>query len=124
MVDELNAKKMEELLQEDEFSDKVVEANSLEEVQALFSQKGVDVSIDDLREGIDKVRSVMVEKGLMSKDGELSEEMLELVSGGGWLKRIFKTAVAATMTVATASMGMYGWTAYFALATVGSAKGY
>ena len=84
MMNEMNIKKMNELIANEEFAQKVAEAGSYENAYQLFVDNGVDASYDDFMAYIEESRQAMIEKGLISEDGELSVEMLEAVSGGKW----------------------------------------
>ena len=82
MMNETMIKKMEELLKNEEFAQKIKDAGSYENMHKLFVENGVDVTREDFMAYIEDCRKTMVEKGLMSEDGELSAELLEVVSGG------------------------------------------
>ena len=84
MMNETNIKKMEELLAIEEFAQKIVDAGSYEKAHQLFVESGVEVSYDDFNAYIEETRQMMAERGLISPDGELSEELLSAVSGGRW----------------------------------------
>lgn len=81
-MNEKNIKKMEELLSNEEFSQKIVEAGTYEKMYALLSAEGMDASFDEFSAYLADCRKIMVEKGLISEDGELSPELLEQVNGG------------------------------------------
>ena len=83
MMNEMNIKKMEELLANEEFAQKTADAGSYENAYQLFTENGVDASYEDFMAYIEDCRKVMVEKGLISDNGELSVEMLDMISGGG-----------------------------------------
>lgn len=83
MMNETMIKKMEELLKNEEFAQKIKDAGSYENMHKLFVENGVDVTREDFMAYIEDCRKTMVEKGLMSEDGELSVELLEAISGGG-----------------------------------------
>lgn len=82
MMNETMIKKMEELLSNEEFSRKFQDAGSYENAHKLFVENGVDVSYEEFAAYLEDCRKLMVEKGLISEDGELSEELLGAVSGG------------------------------------------
>lgn len=89
MMNEINIKKMEELLANEEFAQKIADAGSYEKAYQLLIENGMDTSYDDFMAYIEECRKTMVEKGLISEDGELSVEMLDKVSGGGKGSAIF-----------------------------------
>lgn len=83
MMNEMNIQKMEQLLRNEEFAQKISDAGSYDKAYQLFAENGMDASYEDFMAYIENYRKIMVEKGLISEDGELSAEMLEMVSGGG-----------------------------------------
>ena len=82
MMNETMIKKMEELLNSEEFAQKFKDAGSYENAHKLFVENGVDVSYEEFMAYLKDCRKLMVEKGLISEDGELSPELLEQISGG------------------------------------------
>ncbi|MBQ8398728.1 MAG: hypothetical protein IJX08_02040 [Clostridia bacterium] len=75
--------KMEELLTNEDFAAKIEEAGSYENAHKLFVENGVDVSYEEFSSFIRQSGDAMKAHGYVSEDGELSAELLELVSGGG-----------------------------------------
>lgn len=94
MMNEMNIKKMEELLANEEFAQKMTEAGSYENAYQLFVENGVDATYEEFTAYLDDCRKLMEEKGLISADGELSVEMLEAVSGGRWYHSLVCFAIA------------------------------
>ena len=94
MMNEMNIKKMNELLADEEFAQKVAEAGSYENAYQLFVENGVDDSYEDFMAYIEESRQTMIENGLISEDGEMSVEMLEAVSGGKWYNSLACFALA------------------------------
>ena len=76
---------IETLLQDESFTKRIDEANSLEEVALLFKEKGIEVSAADIQKAMDS-----------STSGELMEDSLESVAGG-----------LATPIIACAVIGAY-----------------
>ena len=83
MMNEMNIKKMEELMTNVEFADKIENAGSYENAHKLFVEEGVAVSFEEYMELINSTESALKEAGHIGEDGELGPELLELVSGGG-----------------------------------------
>lgn len=72
--------KIEELINNKEFATKLCGAQAVADVQSLFKAEGVDVDAEAAQAVIDKLDAIC-ENG-----GELSEEEMELVSGGSkWI---------------------------------------
>ena len=88
MMNETNIKKMEELLTNEEFAQKIADAGSYENAYKLFAEIGLEASYDDFMAYIEDCRKVMIENGLISEDGELSVEMLDMISGGGFWSKV------------------------------------
>ena len=83
MMNEMNIKKMEQLLADEEFAQKIADAGSYEKAYELFAENGVDASYDEYMAYIEECHKDMVENGLLTEDGEMSAELLDMVSGGG-----------------------------------------
>lgn len=66
--------KFMEALQDQEFAEKLLALETAEEAQAMLKEKGIEVSLEDL-----KAAAAYVGK---SASGELSEDDLEDVAGG------------------------------------------
>ncbi len=100
MIAEYNIKKMTELLAEEEFARNIQEAGSYENAYTLFTENGVDASYEDFMNYIEECRKHLAEQGHISEDGELSMEMLELISGGKWYHAVpfFAAGVACLVT--------------------------
>lgn len=79
-------KKLQVLLENDEeFGKKVISATSISEEVSLLKEYGIDISEDELQQYGDMALKILKDDGYISEDGELSEKMLESVSGGkGW----------------------------------------
>lgn len=65
------------LIQDEEFTVAIEKASGPEEIAKLLQSKGIEVSSEDVKEA------------LSSESGEMSEEELEIVSGGGLFSRIW-----------------------------------
>ena len=77
----------------EEMAEKLSQATTVAEVQAVANSYGYELTVEQAQEIFDKVQS-------FSADGELSDDMLEAVTGGGiiatvdewlnyWWDRIF-----------------------------------
>lgn len=60
----------------EEMAGKLVEAKSAEDVQTIANSYGHELTIKRAQEVFEKIKS-------LSTDGELSDDMLEAVTGGG-----------------------------------------
>lgn len=70
-------------MQKEELIQKLQAAKSVDEIIAIAKENGIEITSEKAQELLDK---------LTVKDGELSDDMLDAVSGGGfkdWLKGIF-----------------------------------
>ena len=100
-------KKMEELLAQEEFALKIQEAGSYENAYKLFAENGMDATYEDFMAYIDSCREKMVSDGLISEDGEMGIELLDMVSGGRWYHSLGCFALAgAAFYVGAADAGV------------------
>lgn len=80
--------KLEVLLNDEAFLDKMMEATTLDELGKLFSENGVEMSQEELCEFAKEGKRATA---LSQSDGELTEDALEDVSGGGaifnWIRK-------------------------------------
>lgn len=95
--------KLQELLQDEEFSKKVIMATSIPEEVKLLKENGIDVSERELQACGDEAMAILLQDGYISEDGELSEEVLEQVSGG----RSWKLAALGAGMMGTALLSDY-----------------
>lgn len=124
MISEKNGKIMDSLMENEEFLQQFEKANSMDSLYALFVENGVDFSQEELQASVDEMHRRMEENGLISASGELSPEMLDLVSGGGWARRICKAAFAGSVAALAFTVGMPGAGVLLCIACVGSLQGY
>ena len=82
-MNEMNIKKMNELLCNEDFSQKIAQAGSDKNAYHLFVENGMDATYEEFVSYLNSCHKEMMEKGLIASNGELSAEMLENVSGGG-----------------------------------------
>lgn len=75
--------KIEQMMDSEEFVQKLNLTACVEEMQELFAQHGVDITMDELNRMIASVS--------VGANGELNEDALENVAGGGkawdWIKK-------------------------------------
>ena len=104
----MNIEKMKEVLSDETFFKSLFELETVAEVQAALREKGVELSEDEIlgvRELFLKVESGEISAEQLEKwgeqagSGELSEELLEQVSGG------IATIVAAGVVVFLTRVG-------------------
>ena len=92
----MNGELIKEVFSDEAYVKSLFESESWETAQASLKEKGIDLSIEELKQLV----NLMKKKG----DGELSEEELEEVSGGVSLLILF--VGAAVSTVAGVATGM------------------
>ena len=73
--------KIEQLMDSNEFVQKLDMTNNVEEMQELFGRYGVEISLEELNR--------MVAVAHVGVDGELNEEALMNVAGGGWFQKFW-----------------------------------
>ncbi len=73
--------RLDELMSDESFFEKVKNANTLEDVLGILHTEGVDMEMEELHDYMEEARNLLTEKGYLI-DGELSEEALDLVAGG------------------------------------------
>ena len=72
----MDKEKLTEIFSNKEFVKSFFEPKNEEEVQKVLKEKGIDLSLQEIQ----KMREMLIQK----KNGELSDEELEAVSGGGF----------------------------------------
>lgn len=72
----MDKEKLTEIFSDKEFVKSFFEPKNEEEVQKVLKEKGIDLSLQEIQ----KIREILIQK----KNGELSDEELEAVSGGGF----------------------------------------
>jgi len=93
-------KRMNELFQDPGFKEKSSALKTAEDMQKLLKEYGVDYSLDDVYQMCEEVALYM--ENADNKDGELSEDSLEAVSGGFWGALAF-----AVVCIGTFALGVY-----------------
>ena len=74
--------RLNKLMEEEEFSQAILKATSFEEVADVLHEYGIEVSVEDLQRSGNEAVEQLKEDGLIAEDGELSQELLEEVTGG------------------------------------------
>lgn len=75
--------KLEELMKDEAFLNAMFSKESSEEVQKLFAEKGVELTIEEV-EGL----AAAILQAAPEGNGELSEDALDSVAGGGIVERV------------------------------------
>lgn len=84
----LNSKVMDEA-----FLDRLASIGSLDEALKILKDEGIEMTREELAENMDAGEQLLQESGVLTEDGELSEEALEAVAGGRNWKLILLGAV-------------------------------
>ncbi len=81
-MNENNINKINELMANEEFANKIMATESYEKAYPLFVDAGVTATYDEFMEYIESCREELKEKGMTAASGELGEDTLDQVSGG------------------------------------------
>ncbi len=74
-------RKLNELSEDERFAESLKNAETYDDASKVMAEFGIDLSGEDLEKMIVGTRNYIAENGFMN-DGELTEEGLEMVSGG------------------------------------------
>ena len=91
----MNMEKMKEVFSDEAFVKSLFELDSAAEVQAALKEKGAELTEEEILaicEFFAKVKSGEIAPGKLSKqseNGELSEETLEQIAGGGFWSSVW-----------------------------------
>ena len=105
----MNMEKMKKVFSEEAFVKALFEMESVAEMQEALNSKGVQLSEEEvtgIRDFFAKVKSGEISReqleewSKLAENGELSEEMLEQVAGGGVLLCVLGGALAVTVFAA------------------------
>ncbi|MBQ8288349.1 MAG: hypothetical protein IJX76_06215 [Clostridia bacterium] len=110
-MNEINIKKMEELLSNEEFAQKIADAGSYENAYKLFIENDVAVTYEEFIGFINETGKTLKATGLISDGGEVGPELLDLVSGGGKGAAIFTWVVAGVAASVCPPAGFALWLA-------------
>lgn len=75
-MNEITMKKLSKIMQDEVANGKLENANGIEEIVAILNEYDVEVTVEELQQIV-----------VNSTAGELTEEALEMVAGGNWLKK-------------------------------------
>lgn len=103
MTDMEMTAKLEALLSDEEFSEKALQATSIEEIAKLLQDNGIDATAEELQKCGEEAVEILKKDGYLLEDGELSEKMLDMVSGGKKLGKNAMWAGAGMIALALAS---------------------
>ena len=78
---EITMEKIEALQNNEEFTSQMAAAKTMDDVLKTMNDNGIELTKEELEAGYEEVLNRCEEKGY-ANDGELTEEGLELVSGG------------------------------------------
>jgi len=102
------------LLRDEAFCQKLITVKTLEEAQTLFAENGVELTTEEIKALLQVIAKAA--KMICDNDGELPEEMLDEVSGGGWSWGGFLAAIgigagsgAGVVAAAGAGMGSFAF---------------
>jgi predicted ribosomally synthesized peptide with nif11-like leader len=93
-------KKIEELLANAEFADKLAQCETCDEIAALFGTEGIEVSSEELE-------NAMAQVPALNENGEISEDDLEHVSGGCFISGSAFLAWSIAYAVVTIGAAVY-----------------
>ncbi len=95
--------KIKALMAEEAFAEKLMACEEPEQVQALFAEKGVELSLDEV---------VAIGKGVSAALGEgdeLDEDALDSVAGGSVASDVVNAIVGAVSTIAKNWRSIKNW---------------
>ncbi len=87
----------EELKNNEEFLKAFAAAENENAMLKLLTEKGYEVSLDDVREMYEEGEKEILKHKEDANNDELSEQSLESVAGGGWLRGLLRTAVSVAV---------------------------
>ncbi len=98
------SRKVNELLMNEEFLDKLGTCEDDQSVVALFKSEGIDMTVEEIEE----ISRKSAEVAKAATDGELKEEELETVAGGF----LISLTTTALLLLATAELGFFAQYGY------------
>ena len=96
----------EKLEANEEFAEKFINAGNPAAASAVAVAEGIEVSEEELIEAMKQGKALLQEKGLVTEDGELSAEMLDMVAGGKNWKAIIGGVLLVAGGALTADPGI------------------
>ncbi len=94
MLNEKDINLLNSMAKDEEMAQKLVDAGSYEKAYEVLTENGFTASYEEYTAYLADIRKQMEEKGLVTEDGELSAEMLDMVSGGKWYQVVGLFAAA------------------------------
>ena len=109
-MNEITMEKVQELMEDAAFMQKIQNAKELNEKLQVLSDYGIIISEEELRQGCDQVYAMFEEKGYVS-NGELTEKAMDMVAGGynRFASIVGTGAGAAGLALAMAGGGPVAW---------------
>ncbi len=92
----MNKEKILEILKDQAFATKILEMQTPEQVQAAFKEKGVEISVDEV-----KVLGEIINKMVEKKTSKLSPADLEEIAGGFEISDLKEDLIGAGKGLAT-----------------------
>lgn len=96
---------VKKLLESAEFTQKMLACEQPEQVQALFEERGVEISLEEI-----KAIGVRLRTLLNPAEGELDEDALEDIAGGGVVQVSFPGIVDVTKEITKNAPPSTSWT--------------
>lgn len=81
-MEELTSNKLMELLQHEEFYEKVIKATSLAEEVKILHENGINITEEELQKCGELGVDMLKKEGFISEDGEVNVDVLDRVAGG------------------------------------------
>ena len=81
---EKKIEKLNELLLDVDVQNEAKAIKDPEELRQILAQHGLELTADEMEEILVQLGGFLVENNLMTEDGELTEEGMDQVSGGGF----------------------------------------
>ena len=103
----MDDKKFADLMQNREFVIKILNTSDINKVQELFKDKGLDLSIDELKDISDSITHIAAK--LIQMNGELADKNLDEVSGGGKVAKASAVAFTGLLLAGTLLACAYGY---------------
>ena len=88
-MNEITMKKMQELMEDAAFMQKIQNAKEMNEKLQVLSDYGIILSAEEFEKGCDQAYAMLEDNGYVS-DGELTEKAMDMVAGG------YNAAIAGT----------------------------
>lgn len=106
-MNNIDAKKLEAVLKDKQFAQHLLTLEAPEDVKKAFGGKGIHFTLEEVKE----IGAALSEQASSLKDGELSQENLEAVSGGFVITGITAIGIAKLL-IGVAGLGLATYEAY------------